>query len=322
MHKQLLIVLASTVSIGSCSQEPTGPTDLGAAGAVTTTTASDGGAPSDGGSGAGGVTSSNTATGGSSPSDSGNSTATGGSAAASTSNGSIGCDRTGLEAAVDAYLSAIQAGSYTSLPLTSSAKYVENDQATSFGQGIWATALKPDFHRNLLDVEACASFTEIIITDASHPYVLGVRLKITGSEISEVYAIVTDEGDWLFNAANYLKYSEAEDWSEVPTDQRLTRQELKDAGYAYFAYWGDKTVQVPWGTPCARLEGGAYTGGGANSSCNVGIPDQGFAPQPREFLADPETGQVVLFLNLGGTDSHLFRVLQTGIRYVHTLTVQ
>jgi hypothetical protein len=223
---------------------------------------------------------------------------------------------------VNSYLAALEAGSYSALPLSASAKYIENDKTVALGQGLWSTALHPVFHRNLLDVDSCASFTEIIITDASHPYVLGVRLKVSGAQISEIYAVVTDQGDWQFNAANYLKYSQAEDWSLVPADQRLTRQQLHDAGYAYFAYWADKSVAVPWGMPCARLEGGAYTGDGPNSSCNVGIPDQSVAPQPREYLVDVDYGQVVLFLNLGGTDSHLFRVLKSGIRYVHTLTVQ
>jgi hypothetical protein len=54
----------------------------------------------------------------------------------------------------------------------------------------------------------------------------------------------------------------------------------------------------------------------------VGVPDQGFAPQPRDHLVDVDYGMVVLLLNLGGADSHLFRILDTGIRYVHTLTVQ
>jgi len=67
---------------------------------------------------------------------------------------------------------------------------------------------------------------------------------------------------------------------------------------------------------------GAYTGDFPNSSCDVGIPDQGFAPQPYDHLVDVDYGMVVLLLNLGGADSHLFRILDTGIRYVHTLTVQ
>ena len=52
----------------------------------------------------------------------------------------------------------------------------------------------------------------------------------------------------------------------------------------------------------------------------MGIPDQSFAPAPYDDLTDVDYGMTVVLLNLGGADSHLFHVLQTGIRYVHTLT--
>lgn len=48
--------------------------------------------------------------------------------------------------------------------------------------------------------------------------------------------------------------------------------------------------------------------------------DPTVAPQPREHLVDVDYGMSVVLLNLGGADSHLFRQLNTGIRYVHTLT--
>jgi len=35
--------------------------------------------------------------------------------------------------------------------------------------------------------------------------------------------------------------------------------------------FNDKNVKVPWGTPCARLEGGSYTGSGKPTDrCDVG----------------------------------------------------
>jgi hypothetical protein len=109
----------------------------------------------------------------------------------------------------------------------------------------------------------------------------------------------------------------------VPVADRLTRQALHDAGFAYFAYWADKTVQVPWGYPCSRLEGGMETNpsGNASVTCDVGVPDQNPAPQANDYLVDVDYGMVVLFLNMPGPDSHWFRVNQAGIRYIHTLTI-
>jgi hypothetical protein len=31
---------------------------------------------------------------------------------------------------------------------------------------------------------------------------------------------------------------------------------LRAAAYAYFAYFGNKTVEMPWGVPCTRVKGG------------------------------------------------------------------
>ena len=239
----------------------------------------------------------------------------------------FGCSRAGLESAVNSYLAALEAGDYTLMTLTSTAKYIENDNSAgyrdrviSFGNGLWQTPIIPDFHRNLIDEQECATFTEIIVANSQPQYVLGTRLKVSGNQISEVRVIVTQNGDWGFNAKDYLKYSAREDWSELPADQRLSREELRAAGYAYFAYFGDNTVEAPWGIPCARLEGGTYTGDYPNSSCKVGIPDQKIDPAGISYLADVDYGMVVLFFYFGGADSHMFRVLPTGYRYIHTLT--
>ncbi len=280
-------------------------------------TASHGGrAP--GGAGSGGTTGGVANTGGAGNSGSAGSA---GSGAGGTS-GTPGCERAGLEAAVDSYLAALEAGDSSLMALSAGASYAENFSTVAFGEGLWLEPVTVDFSRSLLDVTRCASFTEIISATNSHPYVLGVRLQIEGAEISEVSAIVTDEGDWLFDADVYLQYSPDEDWSLVPEAERLSYEELRDGALAYFKYWGDKSYPVPWGMPCARLEGGVYTGDGPNSSCNVGVPDEGFEPMPTDHLVDVDYGMTVLFLNLGGADSHLFRILDTGIRYVHTLTEQ
>jgi len=162
----------------------------------------------------------------------------------SIASGGINCKREGLTAAVDVYLKALEAGDYKLLPLTANAKYIENDhdakqkysggkmtydKEVPFGDGLWKTPLKPDFHRNLIDETECATFTEIIIADTAKgknpkQYVMGARLKITGDKISEICLVVTQAGDWGFNAKNYLNYSAKEDWSIVmPASDRRSR---------------------------------------------------------------------------------------------------
>jgi len=232
------------------------------------------------------------------------------------------CTRADLQSAVNSYIAA-QRGS-ASLPLAPSAKYVENTVESSFDKGIVKTPLKIDFTRSLLDTEICETFTEVIVTDKSHPYVLGVRLKVAnGGRISELETLVTDADDWLFNADNYLKYSPVEDWGVIPAGSRDSRQTLIAAANAYFDVFDDNSVKVPWGTPCNRLEGGIRTGRGMpDDSCNVGVPS-GMKLTNRRFIADPETGSVVGFIRWPSSvpDSHVFRVEGGKLRFVHSLTV-
>jgi hypothetical protein len=65
--------------------------------------------------------------------------------------------------------------------------------------------LRIDFHRTLIDPATCQTFTEVIATDKSHSYVIGARLRVNGDKIAEIESLVTDSGDWLFDADNYLE---------------------------------------------------------------------------------------------------------------------
>jgi len=224
---------------------------------------------------------------------------------------------------VDGYLAAQRSGNPAALPLATGAKYIENTVDTPLGKSIVTSALKIDFNRSLLDTMICETFTEVIVTDKSHPYVLGVRTKVLNRRISELETLVTDADDWLFNADNYLKFSPTENWSPIPAASRDSRQTLIGAANAYFDVFDDNSVKVPWGTPCNRLEGGIRTGRGQpEDSCNVGVPS-GMKLTNRRFIADPETGAVVGFIRWPSSvpDSHLFRVEAGKLRFVHSLTV-
>jgi hypothetical protein len=249
-----------------------------------------------------------------------------GSLALSTHGFAASCTRHELKAAAESYISAQEKGDPNLMALASPVKYIENWKEMDLKDGIVSSPQKIDFHRNLLDTDQCETFTEVIITDPKHPYVIGTRLTLDGGKVATVESLVTDKGDWLFNAAGTLKYSSAEDWGVIPPDKRADRKTLIAAANAYFDLFNDKTVKVPWGHPCDRLEGGIYTGKGTpNDSCNVGVPS-GVKLVDRRFVVDPDIGAVDGFINFGGgdkglPDSHLFRVVGGKIRYVHTITV-
>ena len=234
------------------------------------------------------------------------------------------CTRADLQSAVDSYIAAQGKGTPSEMRLATTAKYSENMQDAAIEKGLLRTPLKIDFHRSLLDASACETFTEVIVTEVTHPYVMGVRLKLTAGRIAEIETLVTDKDDWLFNADNYLKYSRGESWGVIPGTSRDTRATLIAAANAYEDIFFDNSVKVPWGTPCNRLEGGIRTGKGTpEDTCNSGVPS-GMKITNRRFVVDPDIGAVVVlsrFSNNELPDSHLFRLENGKIRYVHTLTV-
>ena len=241
-----------------------------------------------------------------------------------------GCTRADMKAAADNYIAAQTAGDMTLMHMGLWVQYAEQNDTASMATGVISKPQKIDFHRSLLDPQTCTSFTEVIITDPAHPYVLGTLITAFGGQVGNVETLVTDhDKGWLFNAANTLKYDKAENWSEIPEADRDSRATIIAAANAYLDYFNDKTVTVPWGSPCERLEGGFYTGKGGpgvsapDDSCNVGVPS-GQKLTNRRYVVDETLGAVAVWLTFGANDLpdvHTFRIEKGKIRYVHTITV-
>jgi len=242
----------------------------------------------------------------------------------------LSCTRGGLQRAVDLYVEAQKKGDLSGLPLAKGVGYQENIAPADITKGIVTKAMKIDHHRSFLDTDTCQTFTEVIVTDKAAPYVLGTRLRVNHDKIAEVEVIWTTTGYWLFNADNYLKYSSTEKWDPIPADRRDSRGTLVSAANAYLdAFLEQKIDLVPWGFPCVRTEGGMYTGKGLpTDSCEVGVPG-GVNIANRRFVVDELMGTVLVLCTFGAgspnggsgaPDSHLFRVENGKLRYVHTLT--
>jgi hypothetical protein len=244
--------------------------------------------------------------------------------ASNTGFAQVACTRNGLQAATDLYIEAQGKGDPSGMLLAPGLAYIENLQVVDIKSGVIQKPLKIDFHRTLIDQATCQTFTEQIVTDKSHPYVIGTRLRVNHDKIAEIESLVTQQGDWLFNADNYFKWSPGEDWGTIPAAQRDSRATLEAAANAYFdAFLEQKLDAVPWGTPCNRTEGGIHTGKGVpEDSCTVGVPS-GVNIVARRFIVDETIGAVVAFctFGVGGLpDTHLFRVEKGKLRFVHTLT--
>jgi hypothetical protein len=246
------------------------------------------------------------------------------------SHAEVSCTRGGLQQAVDLYIAAQTKGDFSGLPLAKGVGYWENAVPADMQKGLITKPLNIDHHRSFFDTDTCQTVTEVIVTDKAAPYVFSTRLRVNHDKIAEVEILWTTTGYWLFNADAYLKYSSTEKWDPIPAEKRDSRGTLVAAANAYLDAFLEKKIDlVPWGFPCVRVEGGAYTGKGSPSdSCEVGVP-AGVNIANRRFVVDEVLGTVSVYCTFGAAgpnggsgaaDSHLFRVENGKLRYVHTVT--
>ncbi|KAL1901819.1 hypothetical protein Sste5346_001522 [Sporothrix stenoceras] len=239
------------------------------------------------------------------------------------------CTRDFLKAATDTYLAAQTQGTPDTLLgkyATGNITYTEDAIVRNLRTGVLSSPLAIVHNFSLLDTTQCATFTELIVTDPRHPRVIGTQMRFVGKWLAKIETLVTKNGDWAFNATGTLHYAEEESkagkWGPLQDAERNTREVIQSAADAYLDLFNNKSVVVPWGTPCDRLEGSWYTGNGSQSdSCNVGVPS-GVVITNRRYIIDELVGGVDAFVTFGSRpDSHMFRVAAGVIRQVHTLTV-
>jgi hypothetical protein len=255
--------------------------------------------------------------------------------AAFATNARAECNREMLRKLSDTYVKAQTDGKANMLPLAKGASYAENDQAMDIGKGVLAGPLKVDFTRSFHDTTQCATFTELVAATNPHPYVIHTRIEATkGGKVSKMESVVTDAGDWVFGATEHLAVTRIEKWDEIPKDKRDTRAVIQAAADAYLNNWGDPTLPVPHGTPCARLEGRINTGARKpdDNTCNMGAFPQKLSVGHRRYVIDETIGAVSIFHNFPWIDAGLpkdpgtpasqtFRVEGGKNRYIHEVTV-
>ncbi|TVY80302.1 hypothetical protein LSUE1_G004686 [Lachnellula suecica] len=126
-----------------------------------------------------------------------------------TSHAAFECNQTAALSAADAYVSAQTTGQLDPLQqlLSSNWTYQENNKATDAKTGVLSKALKIDHRRTNLDTTACATYTELIITNAASPYVIGTQIRHgTNMTIASVDSIVSTTNSWIFNANVTLQH--------------------------------------------------------------------------------------------------------------------
>lgn len=245
------------------------------------------------------------------------------------------CSREMLQNVADTYVEAQTDGDAGMLSLASGASYAENNQPMDIQGGVLSGPLKVDFTRSFLDTTQCATFIELVAATDPHPYVIHTRIEANESgEVSKMESVVTDEGDWVFGAAEHLAVTRNEKWDEIPADKRDTRAVIQAAADAYLDNWGDPELPVPHGTPCARLEGRLNTGtrDPEGNTCDMGAFPQKLKVGHRRYVIDENLGAVAIFhdfpwldaglpVDPGTPASQMFRVEGGKNRYIHEATV-
>ncbi len=238
------------------------------------------------------------------------------------------CTRAELQAATESYVAAQAAGEAAKMAFAQNVEYLENMIVIGPDKGLWNTPLPIALSRSIHDSTRCKTFTEVIVTEGDHQYVIGTRLYVDGGTITRVDSLVTDAGDWLFNANAYLRYASAEDWTAPVAGDYTPPIALINGANNYLDLFSDKFVEIPWGVPCARLEGGAYTNrdNKPDASCEIGIPAGILYIVNRDYIVDEELGVINVYCRFGNSttgmpDSHTFKMVKGKLRYVHTLSV-
>jgi hypothetical protein len=245
------------------------------------------------------------------------------------------CSREMLRELAATYVEAQSTGKPNLLPLSTDSYYGENDVPGDIAQGMLIQALTVDFTRSFYDTTQCATFTELVAATHPHPYVIHTRIEVSeGGEVTRIESVVTDEDDWVFGAGPFLTNTRAENWDEIPVDRRDAREAIQAAADAYINNWGDPTLPVPHGTPCARLEGRIYTGSRdpQGQTCTMGAFPQPIKTGNRRYVIDEVAGTASIFHNFSWIDaglptdhpgtpaSQLFRVERGLNRYIHEVT--
>ncbi|KAI0006608.1 hypothetical protein F4779DRAFT_644103 [Xylariaceae sp. FL0662B] len=246
----------------------------------------------------------------------------------SVASGSAQCTREGLLAAANSYIEAQTSGNIDGLTLsTTNFTYQENNKASDITTGVLSQPLKIDLNRSTADTVACASYTMLISSTGSNPYVISTQIRHDGEDTSTIAMIDTiaaTTGSLFFNAPRTLEYIEQENWGTLEEGQRSSRDELQRVGDAYLDMWTDATAadSIPWGTDCERVEGSMLT-----KPCGATLP-RGGSQVPngnRRYVIDEDMGSVDVlcsFDSLGDMpDSHEVRLEGGKVKYVHTVTV-
>jgi hypothetical protein len=188
------------------------------------------------------------------------------------------CDKACLEGLAARFMTAMAAQKPQDIPWARNVKFTENGVGIQVGEGIWGSIRgKSDFGVTVADAGNGTVAWYGLIHDHDAPAYAGVRLKVTGSLVSEAEVIVARErnpGPWTDPRSFTI---DARYNTVVPADQRTSRKKLVAAvdGYARSIARNSGAVHTSFDSACTRTENGqAVTSGAVGSIGLVKSPGQ------------------------------------------------
>ncbi len=175
-----------------------------------------------------------------------------------------------LAGAITRVLEAMAAHDPARAGLTPDARYTENGQELSAGDGLWGTLdALGTYRHDFLDIVSGQAATITTISEGAVRSVLVLRVKLADGGIREVEAIaarpdvMTGQAPFA-DGPNQLDQSggPAPEWSTpIPAVERLSREELRRVANMYFSgiEKNDGKGIYPFADGCIRIENGFRT---------------------------------------------------------------
>lgn len=223
-----------------------------------------------------------------------------------------GCDKACLRSMADAYFAALVAHDPAKAAMAPGAKFTENAQAVSIGDGLWKTAseVPTNFKIYVPDPVSEQLGAIVIMKESGKAIQLALRLKVVNKQITEAEHVISRNA----NEANFQSPS-TRLLATVPPADRLPRGLMLVVGNSYYDALEQSDGSVaPFADDCTRRENGNQTGGpraagaaaprgggppvgGASQTCAQQISNRVFyyinsIDLRRVWIADEETGLV------------------------------
>jgi len=241
------------------------------------------------------------------------------------------CTRALLDGILDDYFAALSAGDPSSLPLAANVKFTENAEETQVGKTtFWMNAGETKHSQRALDTQACSAAAQAVIPENGMDLPVAVRIKVEGTQLTEIETIVVRPGDYTAsfavdsNPAAIIAIAQDIDWhDEVPEAQRATRQQLTSWIDKYFRAFPSGVCNVTGA--CRRLEnGGGNFSCGTGASCSANTPTTGGTFVPRVILVDEVRGiaagfTIFDFQTTGHLDMHMIKMSGGQVHAVHAI---